>query len=125
VTSSLTLGIRHTAFIAGRTCTAMAVRRFAKVADGEMDEQDTIYDEKERASYCQDCRSACFQCHKGRQGAVFHAPELKELLDAWEPLTPEQRATVLQVVKPYQKMKKRRAQGVYILCVRRTSYGYL
>ena len=29
--------------------------------------------------------------------------ELKELLDVWMPLTPEQRATVLQVAKSYQK----------------------
>lgn len=29
-------------------------------------------------------------------------PELKELLDAWQPLTPEQRATVLQVAKSYR-----------------------
>ena len=30
-------------------------------------------------------------------------PELKELLDAWTPLTTEQRATVLQVAKSYHK----------------------
>lgn len=30
-------------------------------------------------------------------------PELKELLDAWKPLTSEQRATVLQVAKSYHK----------------------
>lgn len=30
-------------------------------------------------------------------------PELKELLDAWKPLTPEQRATVLQVAKSYHE----------------------
>lgn len=30
-------------------------------------------------------------------------PELKELLDAWQPLTSEQRATVLQVAKSYHK----------------------
>lgn len=28
-------------------------------------------------------------------------PELKELLDAWGPLTPEQRAVILQVAKSY------------------------
>ena len=28
-------------------------------------------------------------------------PELKELLDAWNPLTPEQRAVILQVAKSY------------------------
>lgn len=28
-------------------------------------------------------------------------PELKELLDAWGPLTPEQRSVVLQVTKSY------------------------
>lgn len=30
-------------------------------------------------------------------------PELKELLDAWKPLTPTQRATVLQVAQSYHK----------------------
>lgn len=30
-------------------------------------------------------------------------PELKELLDAWMPLTPEQRATVLQVARSYHE----------------------
>ena len=30
-------------------------------------------------------------------------PELKELLDAWQPLTPEQRAAVLQVAKSYHQ----------------------
>lgn len=30
-------------------------------------------------------------------------PELKELLDAWKPLTPKQRATVLQVAQSYHK----------------------
>lgn len=28
-------------------------------------------------------------------------PELKQLLDAWNPLTPEQRAVILQVAKSY------------------------
>lgn len=31
------------------------------------------------------------------------SPELKELLDAWKPLTPTQRATVLQVAQSYHK----------------------
>lgn len=30
-------------------------------------------------------------------------PELKELLDAWQPLTPEQRAVILQVAKSYHQ----------------------
>lgn len=30
-------------------------------------------------------------------------PELKELLDAWQPLTPEQRAAILQVAKSYHQ----------------------
>lgn len=30
-------------------------------------------------------------------------PELKELLDAWKPLTPTERATVLQVAQSYHK----------------------
>ncbi len=39
----------------------------------------------------------------GDSDMIEVTPELKELLDAWLPLTPEQRATVLQVARSYHK----------------------
>lgn len=39
----------------------------------------------------------------GDSDLVEITPELKELLDAWGPLTQEQRKTVLQVAKSYHK----------------------
>lgn len=57
----------------GINCNRCRSKVICKGCGREMDERDTIYDEEERAFYCQDCRPVCSQCHKGIQGTVFHA----------------------------------------------------